>query len=235
VQPPFTTAQFFDVFRAYNEAVWPVQWVLALAALAAIWFALRGGVRAGWVPSGILAVLWLWAGAVYHLAYFGAINRAAVAFGVLFIVEAGLLAWFGVVRRRLIFHPHADGAGIAGSLLLVYALVLYPVLGYAAGHRYPSAPTFGLPCPITIFTFGLLLWCESAIPRSLLLIPALWAVVSTSAVATLGVYEDAALLVGALIATPMLLMRAKRISYPRMRNPKAHGVSVIIGVMKEKT
>ena len=34
---PFTTDQFLDVFRAYNDAVWPAQWLLyALGVIAAV-------------------------------------------------------------------------------------------------------------------------------------------------------------------------------------------------------
>lgn len=32
MQLPFTTEQFFDVFRAYNTAVWPAQLVLVVLA-----------------------------------------------------------------------------------------------------------------------------------------------------------------------------------------------------------
>jgi hypothetical protein len=28
---PFSAEEFFEVFRAYNLAVWPAQWVLTLA------------------------------------------------------------------------------------------------------------------------------------------------------------------------------------------------------------
>lgn len=38
MQLAFTPEQFFDVFRQYNEAVWPVQIILNLLALAAISF-----------------------------------------------------------------------------------------------------------------------------------------------------------------------------------------------------
>ncbi|MGH7289138.1 MAG: DUF6064 family protein [Myxococcota bacterium] len=33
---PFTAEQFFAVFRAYNETVWPAQWFLAAAGALAL-------------------------------------------------------------------------------------------------------------------------------------------------------------------------------------------------------
>jgi hypothetical protein len=54
---------------------------------------------------------------------------------------------------------------------VVFALVLYPVIGYTFGHIYPSSPTFGLPCPTTIFTFGIFLWSDKRLPVAILVIP----------------------------------------------------------------
>jgi hypothetical protein len=207
VDLPFTAERFFDVFRQYNESVWPAQWLLAAMAVVAVIAAGRARARGGQITSGVLAMLWLWSGAVYHLAFFTAINRAAVVFGALFVAQSILFIWLGVRRRQLKFRARMDSAGIIGALLIVYALVIYPLLGDSLGHRYPEAPTFGVPCPTTIFTFGLLLWCDPPVPRRLVVIPALWAVVGTIAALQLGVPEDFGLSVAALIVTPLVLWR----------------------------
>jgi len=41
VRLPFTIEQFLDVFRKYNSAVWPIQIVFILLAMAAIYFSFR--------------------------------------------------------------------------------------------------------------------------------------------------------------------------------------------------
>jgi hypothetical protein len=207
---PFTAAQFFDVFRQYNEDVWPIQLVLLAAGLVAALMAFRTSTRAGRVLSGILAILWLWMGVVYHISFFRVINPAAALFGVLFIVQGGLFAWFGAWKAQLTFGVRRDLRGVGGALLIVYALALYPMVAFMLGHRYPAAPTFGLPCPTTIFTFGLLLWARAPVPRSLVVIPALWAVVGTVAALQLGASEDFGLLVAGVIATPLILLRGRR-------------------------
>jgi uncharacterized protein DUF6064 len=49
----------------------------------------------------------------------------------------------------------------------------------ATGHRYPEMPMFGVtPCPVTIFTFGLLLLTVRPVPRSLFVIPFVWSAVA---------------------------------------------------------
>jgi hypothetical protein len=60
VQLPFTTAKFFDVFRRYNEAVWPVQWILIALAVAGVTLAIRGSPHSGRIVSWLLASFWLW-------------------------------------------------------------------------------------------------------------------------------------------------------------------------------
>jgi hypothetical protein len=204
---PFTVEQFLDVFRRYNEAVWPAQWILTALGVAAVVLALGRAPHAGRMIGGLLALLWLWMGAVYHLTFFRPINPAATAFGAVFLVQAALLAWLGVWRGALDFQVRRDAAGLMGALVILYALVLYPAIGHALGHRYPAAPTFGVPCPTTILTFGLLLWARPPVPRRLLIVPALWAVIGTTAVAELGMREDFGLSVAAIVATVAIVMR----------------------------
>jgi hypothetical protein len=87
--------------------------------------------------------------------------------------------------------------------LIVYALAVYPALGEAFGAGYPAAPTFGLPCPTTIFTIGVLLLAKTDV-RAILVVPILWAAVGSVAAFTLGVYQDLGLLVAGVVALPVL-------------------------------
>lgn len=74
---------------------------------------------------------------------------------------------------------------------------MYPALGKLVGHDYPAAPTFGLPCPTTIFTVGILMLTTSGTPRLAYAAPVLWAAVGSSAAFLLGVYQDLSLVVAA--------------------------------------
>ncbi|HEV8497465.1 MAG TPA: DUF6064 family protein [Gemmatimonadaceae bacterium] len=212
---PFTIDQFLDVFRRYNEAIWPGQLLLNLLAVVAVVAAVRGGRGASRIAAGILAAVWLWTGVVYHVAFFRAINPAALLFGLVFVIEGLLIAWFGVARHSLRFEVRANVATFLAFALVVYALVAYPMIGYALGHRYPSAPTFGVPCPTTIFTFGLLLLCPPPRLRSLIIIPAAWAVLGVSAATRLGMWEDYGLVLAAIVATiAVLVQRSGRREVP---------------------
>ena len=197
---PFTRAEFFDVFQRYNLAVWPAPAVLIVLAIVAVVAAISGGPRASRLVSAILGVLWLWAGAAYHLTFFRDVNPMASVFAVAFIVEALLLFWVGVVRGRLNFDVRSGLSGVIGAAIIGYALIAYPLIGDALGHDLPAAPTFGVPCPVTIFTFGMLVWATSPRSRLIVIIPALWAVVASVAVLQFGMWEDMGLPIAGCLA-----------------------------------
>jgi hypothetical protein len=146
-------------------------------------------------------------GVVYHLIFFTAINKAAYLFGSVFILQSILFLTVGVLKSKLSFRFRSDKYGIAGVILILFALIGYPVLGHVFGHNYPSSPTFGLPCPTTIFTFGLLLLSDKKCPVTILIIPFLWSILGFTAASNLGIVEDTGLLVSGLLTLPMLLIR----------------------------
>jgi hypothetical protein len=87
----------------------------------------------------------------------------------------------------------------AGVALMVFALVVYPIWSAYAGHPYPATPTFGLPCPTTIFTIGLLAFAVPPIPRSPLVVPVLWCLVGAQAAFFLGMQPDMGLVAAAVV------------------------------------
>jgi hypothetical protein len=217
MNPPFSREQFFTIMTAYNEAVFPVQLIFVAIALLglAVLFA-----RAHTLPQllAFTGVLWLWIAVAYFISYFARMNRSGYLFATAFVLQ-GLL----ILKQSRVASPRADDNTIgiaAGITLIAYALIAYPALGYVLGQRYPAFPTFGLPCPTTIFTLGVFAFAGPALPARLLIVPGLWAVVATSAAVNFGVVEDYALLpaVAALIVlrfTWHLRARASRLqSHP---------------------
>jgi hypothetical protein len=207
MKTPFTVDQFLDVFRNYNEAVFPMQIVFYAISIVAIYFVMRRNSKSGKIVSIILSFIWLWMGIVYHLVYFSVINKAAYAFGILFILQGILFLTYGVFQNKLTFHFHRTKYGVTGIVLILFALVMYPMLGYFNNHIYPDSPTFGLPCPTTIFTFGLLLLIDKKCPVPILVIPLLWSIVGFTAAFSFGITEDVGLLIAGLVSTSMLMLR----------------------------
>ena len=206
---PFTVEQFLDILGKYNLAVWPRQWLFYLVVILTLILAVKKTSYSDKVISGILSFFWLWMGVVYHLLFFSQINKGAYAFGALYIIQGLLFFYVGIIKNRLSFRFQSNTYTLIGSLFIIYAVGLYPILGYFFGHIYPKSPTFGLPCPTTIFTFGLLLWTEKAFPKYLLVIPFIWSVIGFSAAVSLGIREDIGLLIAGVVGSLMILFRDK--------------------------
>ena len=207
---PFTRQQFLNVFQDYNLSVWPMQVVLTLLGLAAVYFAVVRHKPSNAIIASALSLLWLWMGVMYHFLFFRTINPVAVVFASLFVLQGILFAFSGLFRRSLSFEFRLDAYGITGAILLLYALVLYPILGYFQGHGYPQSPTFGLPCPTTIFTFTLFLWADRRVPLYLLVVPFLWSLLGSSAAWSLGILEDLGLLIAGLCGTTLVLIHNRQ-------------------------
>ena len=206
---PFSHAEFLDAFSAYNSALWPVAAALWLLSLAAFVQILRGK-HNNRAVTALLAVHWGWAGVANHWAYFAAIKPAALAFALGFLVQAlflAMFAWRGSIRYSMDRSPRH----VIGAALALYSL-LYPGLAAIVMGSYPRIPTFGVPCPATLFTIALLLM-TTRIRMWLLAIPWLWAMIGGSAAVLLGVIPDFALMAAALLV-PLLKLAPRSFERP---------------------
>ena len=204
---PFTVDQFLNVFEQYNVAVWPAQVFLYTMGIVAVCLTLSRQKDFSRGVSLILSLFWIWMGLAYHFWYFSTINRAALIFAALFVLEGIIFFIVGVLKHQLKFRFSLNFYDIVGGVFLLYALIVYPVFGYWLGHRYPAAPTFGLPCPTTIFTFGLLLWTNRRVPLYVLAIPLAWTFLGFWAAISLRMIEDLGLLMTGLIGSMLIIVR----------------------------
>jgi hypothetical protein len=209
---PFSVEQFFDVFESYNLAVWPAQIVAYVLGVAAVILALRGtGIRSR-IVTGVLSLFWIWNGVFYHIIHFSGINPAARIFGILFIVQGLIFLMAGPVANRIRFRFSTSGIPAAGSIFILFAMVIYPIAGMLAGHNYPRSPVFGVaPCPVTIFTFGLLLWTARPVPVYMVVIPLIWSLIGVGAAVNLSVPQDYALGIAGILGTILLIIRNRRL------------------------
>ncbi len=219
VDLPFTREQFLDVFGAYNAEWWPVVLALWLISIVLGLAAIRRPRPPHRAIVALMAISWIWSGVAYHGTWFATINPAARIFAVLFVVEGFALLWAGVVNDRLRVRSASRAWRVAGAVLVIYALA-YPVIGLLDGLTLPRMPAFGVPCPTTILTVGLLV---SARPVGWMpaLVPVLWCGIGGSAAVLLGMHADAALVPAGVVLVAAVLQ--SRFSSGPLR-ASAHGV-----------
>ncbi|MBR0848031.1 hypothetical protein JQ543_09795 [Bradyrhizobium diazoefficiens] len=212
---PFSREQFLSVFVDYNSAIWPAQVGAYLLGCLAIVLLFGKAAYADRMIAGVLAIMWLWTGIAYHEVFFSTINKAAYLFGALFVAQGACLLYSGVYHDRLRFGFESGAVAWVGMALVTYAAIVYPLIGMTTGHRLAETPMFGVtPCPVTIFTFGLLLLTVRSVPRWLLAIPFAWSLIGGSAAIVLDVPQDWLLLASGWIALPLVVLRDRQAVEP---------------------
>jgi len=208
---PYSAEQFFAVFNQYNSDLKIYVAFFYLLAFLVLWGIFSRKKFALNLSLAMLACLWLWMGIVYQIFYFSKINPMAKVFGAFFILQ-GFIWMYAMKARWFQFTNDKTSIQFFVSLFFIaYALLIYPILGMLMGHGFPSGPVFSLPCPSTIFTFGivLLLTGKGKHFLAIMTIPVLWSVIGTTAAFFFGVREDYLLAVSALGASILLVSQVR--------------------------
>jgi hypothetical protein len=209
---PFTQEQFLDMFAAYNRVVWPVIIIMYVLAGLAVYGLFKREQVWTKVIMYVMSAMWMFAGAVYHIGFFSRINPVAFMFGAIFLFQGLVFFTNASIKRRLKIQATRSLESYFGGLFILYAAIIYPVLSMVGGHGWPRMPMFGIaPCPVTIFTFGMLLMVRGRVAMSVLLIPLAWSIIGSFAALSLGVREDIGLLVSGLAGTALIYMKNRRL------------------------
>lgn len=207
---------FFRTMAAYNAAIWPVQIITYILGIAAVILVLRETKFSDRIVSLILGCLWLWSGIVFCFVFFGKFNSMFYIMGAFLILQGILFLLYSFrvyVTRFLSFRARGGSYTIVGTVMIVYAWVIYPLIGHLTGHAYPQTPVFGVaPCPLTIFTFGLLLLTHKRVPGVILIIPLIFSLGGVMAVWVYGVFADIGEVASGIIGTIMIINRNIEIS-----------------------
>lgn len=203
--------EFLDMLGTYNNDIWPMQVIIALSGLVAVYFIFRPTSYSHRVITAFIALCWLWVGFVFCFKYWTQILGFAYVFGGICVIT-GLLLLYAAYRNILRFRYAGDWRSVAGLVFILYGVIAYQALGYFFGHVYPQLFAFGLvPCPTAIYTIGLFLMADRKVPVLYLLGPIL---LSTPGfrVVPLGIYEDIALILAGIFAVALIFRPPNKVS-----------------------
>ena len=204
---------FYDMFSTYNQAVWPMPIVMYIMAITAFLFSLQRKKSWNAVILFILSFLWLWNGIVFSLMYFVKFSPMFYLSALLFSFQAVVLFLNGsnlIPKPRISFRIQNNFNTWVGMIFIIYALILYPLIGWATGHSYPAGPILGTaPCPSAIFTVGIMLFAEKKIPKLLLIVPVIWGLTGLIPVRVYQVYADIGLIISGIAALYLIFSPQK--------------------------
>jgi hypothetical protein len=146
--------EFYRNFASYNTTWLPllgILWILLL--LSTVLVLVRPNRQTNTVVKIILAVSFLWTGLVFFPFYMtnGALpgTTTSLGIGILFAIDA--------LRNRIAIKlPKKGWVRYLTIILVVWALGLYTLTGYAIEHPYPQGPLPVAPCPMTILSIALI-------------------------------------------------------------------------------
>ena len=213
---------FFNTLQSYNEAFLSITVFTFLLGVLIVYLAARKSKNSSRVISAIMSFLWIWSGIVFFIIYYGPIDAEFLGLtmpgvwylgGILFLIQSFLFLFFGVVKSSLSFKFSSEISSIIGALMIVYAMVIYPIIGFLSSYGFPRYPIFGTaPCPLTIFTVGLLQWSDREIPLVIVVIPFIWALMGIMPVLALNVWADIGEVLSGIVGFLIILYRNSKIN-----------------------
>ena len=208
---PYTTEVLLSFLAGYNRALWPLQPFALALGLVALVFVFRGRSGGNRVIAAVLAAAWAWVGAAYFLTHLATLDFAAPVVGWIFLLQAVLLFWRGVLAGKLVFERPAGLVGWVGLALALLALLGQPLIGVLAGQAWAAAGLFGLtPGPTVLFTLGLLLLAKGRERVVLAVIPLLWCLAGGALAWELALPQDMILPLAGLVAVGLLFWSGRR-------------------------
>ena len=173
----FSETAYYRQFELYNQAIWPLHGVAILFTLLILYALWKKPVWAGRVVSGILVVSWIWVAWAFLYQRFDQIHVVADGYAIGFVLQAGLLTKYGVIKNRLIRFTTSQPRMIIGAGTLFIALLFYPFIALLAGRSWLQFEMFALaPDPTVLTTLAILLINKA--PHVLYVIPVTWLIIS---------------------------------------------------------
>jgi len=203
---------FYQRMFEYNSDMWPVMIFTYVLAVLVIILSIKRFKFSDTIITSVLGFLWIWNGLIEFIIYFGSVSAQYYAWGSLWILQGVLFIWFGIMKANFIFKIGKDIYSITGLIIILFALVVYPIIGFLTDHGYPHGPIFGIaPCPVCIFTFGILLFNNKKLPLFILVLPFLWSLTGLYAGFKMEVYQDFGEAASGIIGVLLIYLRNKKL------------------------
>jgi len=156
-----TTETFWNQIGLYNDSTLIIQVIMAIVAIILLLYIfIKPSNRANILMKSFLSFAFAWNAIVFFLIY-AEPSPFSYLGAVLFVIISILFA-LDIFTKKIEFRfPQLDYLKYL-TIIFIFLVFLYPLIGYALGHIYPETCTPMMPCPLTVFTITLVV---AAIPR----------------------------------------------------------------------
>jgi len=212
----FSIEEFLLVLESYNLAIWPLQIFAYILVVLVLFFSFKPTNYSLKIVLSILSFFWLFTAIVFCFLYWATSHIFGYIFGI-FCVLQGFMFLYSIIKSDITIGSIDKTYTLIGVLFVLYAIMGYQILGYYLGHIYPKFFAVGLvPCPTTIFTFGIFLIINKKIPIKYFVIPLMISLGGFLA-AYNGIYEDIGLVIAGILTIILIIKRDERVKRKDMK------------------
>ncbi len=204
----FSSHTYYRLIELYNLAIWPFHLLAILFAAALLYLTVKRPPHHGKITAIILATSWLWVAWAFHWQRFAVIHWVASYYAIVFVAQAILLVWLGLLKDQLRLQPVTTASQKLALSIVLYALLMHPFIMLPFGHHWKQAELFTVTPDTTVLaTIGLILLSNQKSNKWLLVIPLAWCAVSGTTLYILQSFSAAGLILTLLAALTVLLLR----------------------------
>lgn len=202
---------FYKRMLEYNTDVFPVMILCYICAVFVIGIIGTKSHMKNRISGFFLSFLFIFNGLIEFIFYYGSVSSQYYVWGSLWIIQGIAFFVHSGIKDSFSLEYKKDYKTIIAIILIFSALIIYPVIGFLTGHGYPTGPIFGVaPCPVTIFTFALLIINRQLFPIFLLVIPFLWSLTGIYAIFFFHVYQDGIEVIAGILGLFFILHENKK-------------------------
>jgi hypothetical protein len=173
----FSQTAYYRQFELYNHAIWPLHLVAILFSVAIFYALWKKPAWAGRLIAVLLVMSWLWVAWAFLYQRFYQIHVVANWYAWGFILQAGLITWYGVIKNGFDVAAGSQYRIVIGCCLLFITHIVYPFIPLLNGRSWKQFEMFALaPDPTALATIAILLLYRS--PRLLYFAPIVWVIIS---------------------------------------------------------
>ncbi len=173
----FSDKAYYRQFELYNHAIWPLHLIAIVFSLVIIYAFWKKPAWAGRIIAILLVVSWLWVAWAFLYKRFYQIHVVADWYAFGFVLQAGLIAWYGVIKDRFDIFVTSRHRIKIGTGLLFISFIFYPFIAFITGRSWLQFEMFSLtPDPTVLATLAILYLCK--VSSVLYVVPIIWLLIS---------------------------------------------------------
>lgn len=173
----FSDKAYYRLFELYNHAIWPLHLIALVFSLVIIFALWKKPAWAGRAIAVLLTVSWIWVAWAFLFERFYQIHLVANWYAFAFVLQAGLITWFGVINNQFSLFVQSKLRINISLVLLFISLIIYPFIALITGRSWLQLEMFSLtPDPTVLATLAILVLCN--VSSALYVIPVIWLLIS---------------------------------------------------------